>query len=323
MQKDLVSIITPSYNTGHLIHRLLDSVLMQDYHNLEMIVIDDGSTDNCREVVLGYQRKFADGGMKLEYQYQQNGGQSVAINNALKWVKGEFLLWPDADDFYNRPDILSTYVKCFRELPDEYGMVKSIPKYVYENSLLEMPYYINDIDMGDSQFENALFNRHFPWNNYMVRMSAFDTTNPCREIYTQKKAGQNWQMVLPLLYSYKCKTLNENFFSVLVRSNSHSRRSSDSLADAIEHISVYEDTILNTLDRINEMSLPTREHYKMMIRQKYSREKFYLCCGYKDLRQAKRFKKELTDAHGTLTKKEYVKYLLVHFPFLYSLLQKD
>lgn len=54
MQKGLVSIITPCYNTGGVIHRLLDSVLEQDYPSISMLVIDDGSADNSKEVILSY-----------------------------------------------------------------------------------------------------------------------------------------------------------------------------------------------------------------------------------------------------------------------------
>ena len=54
MQKELVSIITPCYNTGHLIHRLLESVLIQDYPHVEMLVVDDGSTDKTKDVILSY-----------------------------------------------------------------------------------------------------------------------------------------------------------------------------------------------------------------------------------------------------------------------------
>ena len=54
MQKGLVSIITPCYNTGKIIHRLLDSILEQDYPFIEMLVVDDGSTDNSKQIAEEY-----------------------------------------------------------------------------------------------------------------------------------------------------------------------------------------------------------------------------------------------------------------------------
>ena len=54
MQKGLVSILTPCYNTGSIVHRLLDSILAQDYPSIEMFAINDGSTDNTEVVIKSY-----------------------------------------------------------------------------------------------------------------------------------------------------------------------------------------------------------------------------------------------------------------------------
>ena len=70
MEKELISILTPSYNNGDIIHRLLDSILMQTYQKIEMFVIDDGSTDNTKEVILKYIDKFSKRGIVLNYIYQ-------------------------------------------------------------------------------------------------------------------------------------------------------------------------------------------------------------------------------------------------------------
>ncbi|MCS3232628.1 glycosyltransferase [Bacteroides thetaiotaomicron] len=88
MSSRLVSVVTPCYNAGSFIHRLLDSILDQDYLYLEMYIVDDGSTDNTKSVVDEYVLKFVDKGYSLTYIYQENSGQSVAINKALKLVRG-------------------------------------------------------------------------------------------------------------------------------------------------------------------------------------------------------------------------------------------
>jgi glycosyltransferase involved in cell wall biosynthesis len=100
MEENLVSLLTPMYNTDKYIHRLLDSVLSQDYPSIEMIIIDDGSTDNSKDIVKSYIQPFAEKGYTLKYVYQENQGQSVAIKNGLQLISGEFLAWPDSDDFY-------------------------------------------------------------------------------------------------------------------------------------------------------------------------------------------------------------------------------
>ena len=87
MQKGLVSIITPCYNTGDILHRLLDSILSQDYPHVEMYAINDGSNDNTEDVIKGHIPKFQEKGYELHYVYQENSGQSAALNNGLKLIK--------------------------------------------------------------------------------------------------------------------------------------------------------------------------------------------------------------------------------------------
>ena len=323
MNNKTCSIITPCFNNGKLIYRLLDSILLQDYPYIEMLIVDDGSTDTTKDVIKSYISKFNYKGYTLEYKYQNNQGQSVAINNALKWIKGEFLTWPDSDDFYNTNDAISKLIKKFSELPDDFGMIKTIPKFVNQDTLETInTNFVNDVQ--ERQFEQALYNKNFPWppGNYIIKMSAFDATNPQREIYTNKKAGQNWQMILPVLYSYKCYTLQENIFSVLVRNGSHSRTTFQNIRAEIEQANTYEQTILKTLDRIQEMPETERNIYKKKIIQKYAHIKFLISCSYQDIKMSRKYKDEIIKSNSKLSLKESLKFFLIKFPLLYSLLQR-
>ena len=316
MEKGLVSIITPCYNTAELVPRLLDSILVQDYPQLEMILVNDGSTDDTKIILNSYQSKFEARNITFTVLEQENSGQSVAINRALKLINGEFLLWPDSDDFYNRNDAVSLIVNTFNQLPSDYGMIKMLPKYVREKDLSEKTGdYI--LDKSERQFEQALFDADFKWGFYAIRVSALDEVNSEREIYTEKKAGQNWQIVLPVLYSFKCYTLEENVFSVLLRKNSHSRpkRCAESLVAGID---VYERTILNTLDRISEMQSDERESYKRAIRLKYAKQRLHICCAFAEKEKAKECIKSIINDRSFPTLKESVKYLLLRlnlYPF--------
>ena len=96
--KKLVSIITPCYNGEKYVDRFLTSVLNQTYNNIELIFVDDGSTDKTKDVVLSFKEQFEKRGYDLIYIYQKNAGQAAAINQGLKVFKGEFLMWIDSDD---------------------------------------------------------------------------------------------------------------------------------------------------------------------------------------------------------------------------------
>ncbi len=87
-----VSIIMPVYNGAEYIGEAIKSVLIQDYPEFELIIIDDGSTDNTSKVISCYD----DG--RIGYFYQENGGMSNALNHAVRRAKGQYIMPLDADD---------------------------------------------------------------------------------------------------------------------------------------------------------------------------------------------------------------------------------
>ena len=103
----LVSVIIPNYNHAQYVGDAIRSVLAQTYRNYEIIVVDDGSTDNSRETV----SQFDD---QVQYIYQKNAGLSAARNTGIKASKGSLIGVLDADDMYE-PDYLSTLVSALQE----------------------------------------------------------------------------------------------------------------------------------------------------------------------------------------------------------------
>jgi Flp pilus assembly protein TadD len=107
----LVSIITPVYNGADYIGQTIESVLTQDYPNFELVIIDDGSTDNTKEVILRYN----DG--RIRYLYQENKGVSSARNLAIKKAKGQYIMPLDADDMMT-PDFIVKHLAEFEKYPE-------------------------------------------------------------------------------------------------------------------------------------------------------------------------------------------------------------
>ena len=87
-----ISVIIPCYNHGGYLGKAIDSVLGQSYPNVEVIVVDDGSSDDTREVAAAY-------GEKVRYIYKENGGLSAARNTGLEHAKGAYIVFLDADDW--------------------------------------------------------------------------------------------------------------------------------------------------------------------------------------------------------------------------------
>lgn len=305
----LVSLLTPCYNTGVIVHRLLDSVLMQTYPNLEMIVIDDGSSDNSAEVIKSYIDKFEEKGYSLKYVYQENSGQSVAIKEGLKMVKGEYLLWPDSDDYYRDADTIEVLVRTLQGLPEEYAMVRTWINFIGEDSLET----IEVVGPGrpEANFEDCLYGRnfYFPPGHVIVKFNKLKEVSPL-EIYTDKNAGQNWQLYLPILYHFKCKTIPEAKYNVLCRTDSHSRGHFNTCTKQIEKLKSYEATIVSTLEIIKGMPEVECAHYIKEIHQKYALERFDIATDNVESRYIKENKTQLDVLGYKLSGKRKLKYFL-------------
>ncbi len=90
-----VSVIVPSYNSGHFLKEALESALAQTFQDFEILVIDDGSTDQTKSIVEEYVKRYPD---KIHYKYQENTGLPGARNTGLRQARGEYIALLDADD---------------------------------------------------------------------------------------------------------------------------------------------------------------------------------------------------------------------------------
>lgn len=95
MECQLISIIIPVYNVEKYIRKCLDSVCGQTYRNLEIIIVDDGSSDLSGEICEEYQKKDA----RIRIIRKKNEGQSAARNTGLEQAKGDFIMFVDSDDW--------------------------------------------------------------------------------------------------------------------------------------------------------------------------------------------------------------------------------
>ena len=313
----LVSIITPCYNSGAFIHRLLDSILMQDYPSIEMFAIDDGSTDNTKEVIGSYIPKFQKRGYKLTYLYQDNAGQAAALNRGLKLVTGDFLTWPDSDDFYTKTDSISTFVSTLRDMDETYGAVCFIGTFVNENTLANLGWEL-EFNKSENLFCSCLLGEAFlaiPIN-YMIRTSALDDVNPKRDIYTGRHP-QNMQMFLPLFYSFKCRTIIEPQCNILVRSSSHSHTIKP-YKQQLDDIEGYYEIKINTLDHMHKLTTEERRIWKKQSKIRALQSKQALAIRFKKYQEAKSYTKSLKELGVSTNIKTQIKILFLNFPLIHN-----
>ncbi len=112
----IVSVIIPTFNTEQYIAEAIESVLNQSYQDYEVIVVDDGSTDDTPSVLDAYLDR-------IRYFYKQNGGPASARNLGIRHAQGEYIAFLDADDLWF-PHKLETQLKVFEDSPG-IGLVHS------------------------------------------------------------------------------------------------------------------------------------------------------------------------------------------------------
>ena len=123
-----VSAIILTYNRANLIEKAIKSVLKQTYQDFEIIVVDDGSTDNTGEIIRG----FKDKRVKYIKKYKENKGSSVARNIGIKVARGKYIALLDSDDEW-LPEKLDKQIKILQDGSPELGVVYSNSYYIDEN----------------------------------------------------------------------------------------------------------------------------------------------------------------------------------------------
>lgn len=117
MNRDLVSVVIPSYNRAYCIATTVDSALAQTHANVELLVVDDGSSDGTRELIEARYR----GEPRVRYIHQANAGVSAARNHGLRLARGQFIALLDSDDIW-LPWKVEAQLRCLEALPTA-GMI--------------------------------------------------------------------------------------------------------------------------------------------------------------------------------------------------------
>jgi len=162
----LVSVVTATYDMARFVGPAVASVLNQTYRRLQYIVIDDGSTDDTREVVRRFEHD-----PRLEYHYQENRGQTIAKNEGIRRSAGRFVCFLDGDNVWE-PDKLALQVRAFRDCRPEVGVVYTDQAYIDDDGrVTEIPEVVR---YSGRISKWLLFDNFVTFNSAMVRRECFD-----------------------------------------------------------------------------------------------------------------------------------------------------
>lgn len=231
MQSELLfSIILPTYNRAQYVAKAVQSVIDQDYENWELLIIDDGSTDNTKEVILSFRDD------RVKYYWQENSERSVARNNGIKHSRGTYICFLDSDDYIlplhlsaihktitvrGRPSALF-FVQTIRDLegqlekipaPDmeskgnaDWVLVNSIgvPRWCGHRSMFERFPFDPAYRIGEDKELLMRMVRHYPIYPILEWTAVF-TDHPNRTVNkdTIENASLHLQLVQQLCRDYK------------------------------------------------------------------------------------------------------------------------
>ncbi|MCR5836216.1 MAG: glycosyltransferase family 2 protein [Lachnospiraceae bacterium] len=136
------TICIPAYNRGYVITRALDSIRTQRFASYEVLIIDDGSTDNTKDIVYGYINEY-ELSDKFFYCYKPNGGKHSALNIGIEKAKGEFFLILDSDDWLTEEALEKMHNLCQTIEDDDsfcgiMGRMQELDSGKIEGSLFDM-----------------------------------------------------------------------------------------------------------------------------------------------------------------------------------------
>lgn len=220
---ELVSIIVPVYNTGEYLAPCVESLVTQTYRNIEIILVDDGSTDGSGAVCDGFARRDS----RIRVIHQTNAGVSAARNAGLDAMHGEYLLFVDGDDTI-APHTIEAAQKAFEADPVDvvlYGVTKI---WKAEDRTEELPMETGVFTYREMLFgilkDYASFGAGFPVNK-MWRVSAFGSCRDVPRFDPELYFFEDMEWVVRmLLHVGQARLLPEHFYHYYIHSASATHR---------------------------------------------------------------------------------------------------
>ncbi|MEW6620095.1 MAG: glycosyltransferase, partial [bacterium] len=191
-----ISIIIPTYNAENFLPQAINSVVEQTYQDIEIIVVDDGSTDNTKRII----EPFMD---KIYYIYKDNGGSASARNVGIKSAKGEYIAFLDADDIW-LPQKLELQINLFRQC-QEIDWIHTNLMLIDESGNIIGVRRVSDTLSGNI-FKTLFMENWVLTSSVMVKKDCFKMIGMFDEALSRTEDYDFW---LRLAHHYKCGYLEQ------------------------------------------------------------------------------------------------------------------
>lgn len=267
----LVSVIIPAYNCSSYITEAIDSVIGQSYKDFEIIITDDGSVDNTKEIL----RPYLD---SITYTYQDNRGPAAARNAGILKSKGEYIAFLDADDLW-RSKKLEIQVKYLEENPSV-GLVCSDAER-FDNSGVLSGTKLGKMTVAERlTFEKLLYQNYIQTLTVIVKRECIDKIG----LFDESEGSffvEDYDLWLRIAMHYEIGYLNQPLAKYRFRPGSGS-----------SNVIRTRKAVLGLLDKISESQPEIKQLYKCIIRKSKANlfyEMGYDCFSRNEILEARKY----------------------------------
>lgn len=225
----LVSVCIPAYNHEKYVAEAIQSVIDQDYRNIELIIINDGSKDTTHEMIMKFEEKCKERFVRFEYRNRENRGLSATLNEIVEWSNGKYFTGVASDDVMSKNKV-SLLVNELENLDETYAVAFGNAIFIDDNSnqvyidretglptdkekgfKLFLDYYTMGRNMNYrdknvfGSYETLIAGNYLPAMSYVIKLDKI------REVgaWTSGNTIEDWEMWLKLSKQYKFAYVDE------------------------------------------------------------------------------------------------------------------
>lgn len=206
-----ISVIVPVYNVEKYLRKCFDSLVNQTLKDIEIIIINDGSPDNSKEIIDEYAKKYP---KMIKALHKENGGLGDARNDGVKMSKGEYIAFVDSDDFVEIDMFEKLYSQAIKDKADlvicGYNVYNEDYKLLYSTPSI-------DDSVSDNRMINIVLGDNAVWNRLYKRELIVDNKMKFRTRVWYEDIDYKINV---LLHSKKISTIKDGLYNYLVRQGS-------------------------------------------------------------------------------------------------------
>lgn len=218
----LVSVLIPVYNAGKYLRSSVEGIINQTYSNLEIIILDDGSTDGCMESIQDINDQ------RVNIFHQENAGKSVALNMALQHITGKYYCIQDADDLCY-PERIEKMVNAM-EIDESLAALFSGYDLIINEKMLAPIFAEKSIEQCEMDINSFCMPSHDPTGMYRVSIVKGVEYDP------ELRIGQGYDYILKVGEKYPMKALDECLYSYRINFDSNTRLCPDRRVQMIKKV---------------------------------------------------------------------------------------